>query len=53
MIVLISEVPLFQGENNMYLYKVSTQSSVLLNQMSVLARYSYFSGIYREEIHCI
>ena len=28
--VLISEVSLFQGENN--LYKVGTQSSVLINQ---------------------
>ena len=31
-IILISEVSLFQGENNMYLYKVGTQSSVLINE---------------------
>ena len=31
-IVLISEVSLFQGQNNMYLYKVGTQLSVLINQ---------------------
>ena len=29
-IVLISEASLFQGENNMYLYKVGTQSSVMI-----------------------
>ena len=37
-IVLISEVSLFQGENNMYLYKVGTHSSVLINQMSLFQR---------------
>ena len=31
-LVLISEVSLFQGQNNMYLYKVGTQLSVLINQ---------------------
>ena len=31
-IVLVSEVSLFHGENNMYLYKVGTQSSVLIKQ---------------------
>ena len=30
-IVLISEVSLFQGKNNMYSYKVGIQSSVLVN----------------------
>ena len=34
-IVRISEVSLFQAENNMYLYKVGTQSSVLINQVSL------------------
>ena len=33
-IVQISEVSLFHGENNMYLYKVGTQSNVLINQVS-------------------
>ena len=37
-IVLISEVSLFQGENNMYLYKDGTQSSVLINQVSLFQR---------------
>ena len=32
-IVQISEVSLFQGENNMYLYKVGTQLNVLINQV--------------------
>ena len=32
-IVLISEVSLFQGKNNMYSYKVGIQSSVLINQV--------------------
>ena len=35
--VLISEVSLFQGEN-MYLYKVGTWSSVLINQVSLFQR---------------
>ena len=30
--VLISEVSLFQGENNTYAYKVGTRSSVLTNR---------------------
>ena len=34
-IALISEAALFQGENNVYLYKVGTQSSVLINQVSL------------------
>ena len=34
-IVLINEVSIFQGENNMYLYKVGTRSSVLINQVSL------------------
>ena len=33
-IVLISEVSLFLGEDSMYLYKVGTQSNVLINQLS-------------------
>ena len=37
-IVLISEVSLFEGENKMYLYKVGTQSSVLINQVSLFPR---------------
>ena len=36
--VLISEVYLFQGKNNMYSYKVGIQSSVLVNQMSLFRR---------------
>ena len=31
-LVLISEVSLFQGELNMYLYEVGTQLSVRINQ---------------------
>ena len=34
-IFLISEASLFQRENNMYLYKVGTQSSVLINKVSL------------------
>ena len=34
--VLISEVSLFQGDNNTCLYKVGTQTSVLINQVCVL-----------------
>ena len=39
-IVLISEVSLFQGENNMYLYKIGAhdQSSVPINQLSLFQR---------------
>ena len=33
--VLISEVSLFQGDKNMYLYKAGTRSSVLFNQVSL------------------
>ena len=32
---IFGEVSLFQGENTMYLYKVVTQSSVLINQVSL------------------
>ena len=46
-IILISEVSLFQGENNMYLYKVGTQSSVLINQMSL------FQGRPLREVLCV
>ena len=34
-IVLISKVPLLQGENNMYSYEVETQSSDLINQVLI------------------
>ena len=37
--VLISEVSLFQGENNTYLCKVGTQSNVLINQVSLFQRF--------------
>ena len=37
-IVLISEASLFQGENNMYLYKVGTQPGVLINQVPLFQR---------------
>ena len=37
-IVQISEVSLFQGENNMYLYEVRTQSSILINQVSLFQK---------------
>ena len=40
-IVLISEVSLFQGENNMYLYKVGTQPGVLIKQ-----------GVLKERFNC-
>ena len=36
-IVLTSEVYLFQGENNMYLHKVGTHSSVLINQRVLIS----------------
>ena len=39
-IVLIGEVSLFLGENSMYLYKVGTQSNVLINQ-----EFLYFRGV--------
>ena len=35
LVVLISEVFLFQEDNTMYLYKVGTWSSVLINQVSL------------------
>ena len=35
---IIGEGSLFQRENNMYLYKVGTQSSVLINQVSLFQR---------------
>ena len=37
-IVLISEVSLFQGEKDLYLYKVGTQPGVLINQLSLFQR---------------
>ena len=33
--VLISEVSLFQGKNNVYLYKAGTWSSVLINHVPI------------------
>ena len=43
-IVLISEVSLFQAENNMYLYKVGTQSSVLSKQGVLISEVSFKRG---------
>ena len=43
-IVLISEVSLFKGENNMYLYKVGTQSSVLIKQGVLISEVSFKRG---------
>ena len=43
-IVLISEVSLFQGQNNMYLYKVGAQSSVLINQGVLISEVSFKRG---------
>ena len=40
LIVLISEVSFFQGENNMYFYKVGTQSSVLIKQCVLISEVS-------------
>ena len=41
-IVLISEVSFFQGKNNMHLYKVGTQLSVLIKQGVLIL---YFRGV--------
>ena len=38
--VLISEVSSFQGENNRYLYKVGTQSGVLIKQVVLISEVS-------------
>ena len=43
-IVLISEVPFFLGENNMYLRKVGTQSSVLIKQDVLISDMSFKRG---------
>ena len=51
-IVLISEVSLFQRENNMYLCKVGTQSSVLINQVS-LFQGCPLRGVPLDSLHCI
>ena len=40
-IVLISEVSLLEGENNMYLYKVGIQSSVLIKQGVLISEVSF------------
>ena len=55
-IVLISEVSLFQGENNVYIYEVGTQSNVLINQgvliseVSSFQRCPYFRGVLISEV---
>ena len=43
-IVLISEVSFFQGQNNMYLYKVGTHSSVLIKQGVLMSEVSFKRG---------
>ena len=43
-IVLISEVSFYQGENNMYFYKVGTQSSVLFKQGVLISQVSFKRG---------
>ena len=43
-IILINEVSFFQGENNMYLYKVGTQSSVLIKQGVLISEVSFKRG---------
>ena len=44
LIVLISEVSFYQGENNMYFYKVGTQSSVLIKQGVLISEVSFKRG---------
>ena len=43
-IVLISEVSFFQVENNMYLYKVGTHSSILIKQGVLMSEVSFKKG---------
>ena len=43
-IVLISEVSFFQGQNNMYLYKVGTHSSILIKQGVLMSEVSFKKG---------
>ena len=43
-IVLISEVYFFQGQNNMYLYKVGTHSSILIKQGVLMSEASFKKG---------
>ena len=43
-LVLISEVSLFQGQNGMYLYEVGTQLSVLINQGVLISEVSFKRG---------
>ena len=43
-IVLISEVSFFQGQNNMYLYKVGTHSSILIKQGVLMSEVSFKRG---------
>ena len=61
-IVLVSEVSLFQGEDNMYLYKTGTRSSVLINEVSLFQRcplrevplyHRYCSNIYKPSMFYI
>ena len=42
--VLISEVSLFQGENNMYLYKVGSRPGVLIKQGVLISEVSLNRG---------
>ena len=44
LIVLISEVSFFQGENIRYFYKVGTQSSVLIKQGVLISEVSFKRG---------
>ena len=43
-IILISDLSLFQGENNTYLYKVGTQSSALIKQGVLISAVSLRRG---------
>ena len=45
LIVSINEVSLFQAENNMYLYKVGIQSSVLNNQGVLILEESFLRKV--------
>ena len=51
-LVLVGEVSLFQGKNNICLYKVGTPSSVLINQVS-FKRFHYSSNPSMQEKHGI
>ena len=43
-IVMISEVSFFQGQNNMYLFKVGTHSSTLIKQGVLMSEVSFKRG---------